>query len=357
MNNFGKNIRISIFGESHGPLIGLTIDGFPANFSFDIEKIKNALKLRAGHPLISTLRRETDEITFVSGYFNNHTTGEPLTVFIKNTDIKSTDYQEGIIRPSHADLTKYLKTNGANDYRGGGASSGRVTVVLSVLGEMCHQILNTKQIEVVSHIYSIKNINDAKASISNNTFSKLLYLQNDEFPVIDERAKKAMLDLIKKTINKGDSLGGIVETFIFNVPTGLGEPFFDSFESIIAHLLFSIPGVKGIEFGDGFDITKKYGSSTIDELSLESNKINFSSNHQGGINGGISNGNYISFKTAIKAPVSIKQEIKSIDLKNKQNINLTTTGRHDPLFVHRALQVINALTYYGVLDMVIENEK
>ncbi len=357
MNSFGKNIRISIFGESHGPLIGLTIDGFPANFSFNLDKIKEALKLRAGLPLISTSRRETDEFSIVSGYFNNHTTNEPLTVIIKNTNIKSDDYQEGIIRPSHADLTKYLKTNGANDYRGGGASSGRMTVVLCVLGEMCHQILMTKQIEVVSHIYSIKNINDVKITSLDDDLNKLLSLQNNEFPVIEERAKKAMLDLIKKTINQGDSLGGIVETFILNVPTGLGEPFFDSFESIIAHLLFSIPGVKGVEFGDGFDITKKYGSATIDELSIDENKIKFSSNHQGGINGGISNGNYINFKTAIKAPVSIKQEIKSIDLKNKQNINLTTIGRHDPLFVHRVLQVINALTYYAVLDMVIENEK
>lgn len=357
MNNFGKNIRISIFGESHGPIIGLTIDGLPANFSFNLDKINDILSLRRGQNDISTPRREKDEITFISGYFNNHTTGEPLTVIVKNENTNSNDYQEGVIRPGHADLTKYLKYTGSNDYRGGGASSGRMTVVLCILGEICHQILQTRQIEVVSHIYSLKNINDVKitqAHISSNIFKDL---QQASFPVVDERAKKAMLDLIKKTIKLNDSVGGVVETFIFNAPAGLGEPFFNSFESIISHLLFSIPGIKGVEFGDGFNLTKVYGSASLDEISLENKKITFATNHQGGINGGISNGNYIVFRSAVKPPVSIKQEIKSINLKTNQNIELTTLGRHDPTFVHRVLHVINAITYYAILEMVMENEK
>lgn len=357
MNNFGKNIRISIFGESHGPVIGLTIDGLPANFSFNIENIKKALNLRRGPESISTPRREIDEIIFLSGYFNNHTTGEPLTFIIKNQDINDSYYQEGIVRPGHADLTKYLKYQGANDHRGGGAASGRMTVVLTVLGELCHQILATKQIEVISHIYSVKNVQDIKFDPLNDNISKLYKIKDDFFPVIDERAKKTMFESIKKAKTKNDSLGGIVETFIFNLPAGIGEPYFDSFESILSHLIFSIPGVKGIEFGDGFDIANNYGSTTIDELQFKNNNIEFSSNHQGGINGGITNGNFIKFKTAIKAPVSIKQEIKSIDLLHHNNITLTIEGRHDPIFVHRALQVINALSYYAILDMVIENEK
>lgn len=357
MNSFGKNIRITIFGESHASSIGLVIDGLPANFTFNLESIKSALLKRKGIDEISTKRRENDDFEIISGYFENHTTGEPLTIIVKNQDIDSSSYIEGVIRPSHSDLTKNLKTNGANDFRGGGATSGRMTVVLVILGQMCKQILDTKQINVISRIKSLKTINDVSITHTNIDLIKNSDLSNSSFPVVDERAKKAMLDLIKKTKQQNNSLGGIVETFIFNIPTCLGEPFFDSFESTISHLLFSIPGIKGIEFGDGFEMTKQYGSETIDEVHLNSDVITFSSNHQGGINGGITNGNYVFFKSAIKPPVSIKKEVNTINLKTKENITLTTSGRHDVTFVHRVIPVINAITYYAILDMVIENEK
>lgn len=356
MNSFGKNIRINIFGESHSSYIGLTIDGLPTNFTFNLENIKKALLLRRGDDEISTKRRENDNFEFISGYFNNHTTGEPLTILVKNEDIDSTPYVEGVIRPGHADLTKYLKSSCANDYRGGGASSGRMTVVLVILGEICKQILFSKNIKVRSRIKSLKNINDIKIDYSNIDLVSD-YLEASSFPVIDERAKKVMLDLINKIQKQNNSIGGIVETFIMNVPNSLGEPFFDSFESIISHLMFSIPGIKAIEFGDGFDLTKLNGTDTIDELSFKNNDITFSSNHQGGVNGGITNGNYINFKVAVKPPVSIKQEINTINMKTKENISLTTSGRHDATFIHRVIPVINALTYYALLDMVIENEK
>lgn len=357
MNNFGKNIRINIFGESHGPYIGLTIDGFPPNFTFDLDDIKKALEFRKGIKEISTPRREKDEFQIISGYFNNHTTNEPLTILIKNTDINSSDYKEGYIRPSHSDLTKYIKTNGANDYRGGGASSGRMTVALVILGQMCKQILSTKPVKVISRIASIKTINDIKIDYQNIDSIKKASLETSSFPVIDERAKKSMFDLIKKTKQQNNSLGGIIETFIFNITPGLGEPFFDSFESYISHLLFSIPGVKGIEFGDGFQMTTKYGTETIDEIKYQENDITFNSNHQGGINGGITNGNYVNFRVAIKPPVSIKKEINTINIKTKENITLLTEGRHDPTFIHRTISVINALCYYAILDMEIENER
>lgn len=357
MNSFGKNIRINIFGESHAKYIGLTIDGLPANFTFNLEEIKNALLIRKGTDEISTARRENDEFEIISGYFQNHTTGEPLTIIVKNQDIDSSSYHEGVIRPSHSDLTKYLKTNGANDYRGGGSTSGRMTVVLVILGQMCKQILNTKQINVTSRIKALKTINDTSIDHTNIDLIKNNNFSSSSFPVIDERAKKAMLELIKKAKQQNNSLGGVVETFIFNVPANLGEPFFDSFESTLSHLLFSIPGIKGIEFGDGFEMTQKNGSETLDEIYINNNNISFSSNHQGGINGGITNGNYINFRTAIKPPVSIKKEVNTINIKTKENITLTTSGRHDVTFVHRIIPVINALSYYAILDMVIENEK
>lgn len=356
MNNFGKNIRISIFGESHGSVIGLTIDGLPPKLTLDEDDIKKALANRQGTSSISTPRVEENKYQIISGYFNNQTTGAPLTIIIPNMNVDDSAYTEGIIRPSHADYPYYLKFDGAADYRGGGTSSGRLTAVLVILGSICKSILKEQNITVISRIKGIKDVVD-KTSSKDITEASLLKLINVDFPVLDERAKKTMLDTIKKARNNNETLGGMVETFILNLPPALGEPFFDSFESILSHLLFSIPGVKGLLFGDGVDLAVKSGSKMIDEMAYVNGKVTFASNHQGGINGGITNGNIVNFTTILRAPASFSKPVNSIDVIRKENISVTTIGRHDVTFVHRALHVINALTYYAVLEMVMENEK
>lgn len=356
MNTFGKNIRVNIFGESHGPAIGITIDGLPNNFRIDFNKINFDLKRRLGNELISTKRREQDKIEVISGYLDNHTTGAPLTIIIKNEDIDNKPYEKGIIRPSHSDLPLYFKTNAANDFYGGGHSSGRLTAPLVVLGSICNQILEEYNIHIVSRIFSIKNIEDAKISEKQINWDHLKKLTTNDFPTIDIHSRQLMIKAITKAMKNGDSLGGKVETFVFGMPIGIGEPFFDSFESIISHLMFSIPGVKAIEFGDGFEMCTKLGSDIVDQLQYQNNEITYLSNHQGGINGGLSNGNYINFKIGLRAPSSIATPLSSINVETKENIKLSTLGRHDPTIVHRAIPVIEGLTAFAILDLLLYNK-
>lgn len=357
MNTFGKNIRISLFGESHGEAIGITIDGLPAGLAINHEKIKNALKRRQGLEEISTPRREPDEYQIISGSLNNHTTGAPLTFIIPNQDIDSKPYGKlGNIRPGHADLSLFLKFKGQHDHLGGGHASGRLTAPLIILGVFCEELLNRKGIIIASRIKSLKNTTDTEIDSNNIDLDTLIKLRKMDFPVIDRRAKSIMLNTIKKARNDNDSLGGTIETFIFGVPGGIGEPFFNSVESYLAHLMFAIPGIKGIEFGAGFRITKKFGSEVNDQLIWKEGKILFLSNNSGGIQGGITNGNTITFTVAIKPTSSIARPQQSIDYITGENIMLTSKGRHDPTFVHRALPVIDSLTSFGILDLLLEEE-
>lgn len=352
MSTFGKNIIISLFGESHQEAIGITIHNFPPNIALDLEAIENKLLLRKGLAEISTTRREKDHFKIISGFYQGKTTGAPLTFIIPNCDINSGDYTKGTIRPSHSDLPYHIKYQKANDYRGGGHSSGRLTAPLVILGAISEQLLKEKGIVIASRIKSIGEIVDT-IPINQNCVKSLL---NDSFPVIDSKIKDEMLKQIKEVKNNGDSIGGMVETVIYNLPAGLGDPFFDSVESIIAHLIFSIPGVKGIEFGDGFDITKKRGSEANDQIQIINDKITFLSNHSGGINGGITNGEPVRFTTAIKPTSSIKLPQKSINIETYENTTLIIEGRHDPCIVPRALPVINALTSYAILDLLLERK-
>lgn len=356
MNTFGKNIRISLFGESHGPSIGITIDGLPHNFKIDFNKVNFDLKRRLGNEQISTTRREPDNIKIISGYLDDHTTGAPLTIIIDNQDFDNKPYEKGVIRPSHSDLPLYYKTNGSNDFYGGGHSSGRITAPLVVLGSICQQILEQSKIHIVSRILSIKNIEDTKLTDKQINWDHLKKLTMNDFPTIDIHARQLMIKAITKAIKLGDSLGGKVETFIFGMPIGIGEPFFNSIESTISHLMFSIPGVKAIEFGDGFKMCEQYGSEIVDQLEFSNNTIKYLSNHQGGINGGLSNGNYINFTIGLRAPSSFSTPLSSINLETKENIKISTLGRHDPTIVHRALPVIEGLTAFAILDLLLEHK-
>jgi chorismate synthase len=351
MSTFGKKIEISLFGESHGEAIGITIHNFPANISLDLDHIRKQLALRRGIPDISTPRREPDEFSIISGYFQNKTTGAPLTFLIPNVDVKSMPYEHDpyTVRPGHADITQYLKYAGANDYRGGGHLSGRITAPLIILGAICAQRLSEKGVTISSRIKSIGKMTDS-------SFPLWTVLENDPFPVSDKDMKPKMLEAINLARDDGDSVGGIVETCAMGVDSGLGEPFFDSVESLISHLIFSIPAVKGIEFGDGFDITAMHGSEANDSPSYELGKLVFKTNHNGGILGGITSGAPLLFRTAIKPTPSIAKVQETINIMKQENATINIRGRHDPCIVPRALHVINALTAYALFELYERNQ-
>lgn len=355
MNTFGKNIRISLFGESHGECLGVTIDGLPSNITINEQLIKTNLVKRQGNQLISTLRQEKNDFKIVSGYFNNKTTGAPLTFIINNTDINSSSYEFGVIRPSHSDYPTFIKHMGSNDYRGGGHTSGRLTTLLVIVGSICEQILSKHNIKVYSHIKQIKDITDEEIT-DQEKINKIKQFNETDF-MTSVHKQNLSIELIKSTKENNDSLSSCVETLVQGVNIGLGEPFFDSFESVLSHLLFSIPGLKGVTFGNT-DLINLLGSEQIDELNYNNDgEVNIASNNQGGINGGLTNGGIIKFTSTFKAPASINKPIKSINLNTKENISIQTKGRHDPIIGIRAMQVVNAVTYWALLDLLIEANK
>ena len=352
---FGNNIKISLFGESHGPLIGVTINGLDAGIKLDIDYINKELQKRKSISSISTPRKENDEIEFVSGYFNGYTTGTALTAIVRNENTKSRDYQPTLLRPSHADYSAYLKYDGYQDYRGGGHFSGRLTVGIVIAGAICKQILENKGIVIGSHLKQVYNIIDNDFSNDEVLLQKQLQKVNDtDFALLNDNLKDDIIELIEKAKANKDSVGGIVETAIYNLEGGIGEPFFDSIESVISHLVFSIPAVKGIEFGKGFNFASLYGSEANDSLEINDNKIKSKTNNNGGINGGISNGMPIIFKTAIKATPSISKLQNTVDYQTGENTTLEIKGRHDPCIVHRARVVIDSMVAIGVLDLCVQ---
>lgn len=352
MSVFGKYLQVSLFGASHEKYIGITIHNYPSGIKLSLERIKQKLALRRGLNSLTSKRFETDEFEIISGYFNDYTTGAPITILIKNSDVRSTDYEkiQGIARPSHADYTYHLKYNGFNDYRGGGTSSGRLSVALIVLGALCEEILEEKNIIIASRVKQIKDLVDKQNEIDITTLEEL---KEEAFPVVDRVLKDKMLELIANTKEDKDSLGAIVETYIENIPSGLGEPFFDSFESILSHLIFSIPGIKGIEFGTGFDFASMNGSNSNDGLEIKDGNVKYLSNHNGGIDGGITNGNTVIFRTVFKPTSSIGKPQKSINFLKGENEILEIGGRHDTIFAIKGLHVVNAVTAYAVLELLI----
>lgn len=344
----GQNLKISLFGESHGNAIGVVIDGLNSGIRIDFEMIKEELNKRRSLDNISTSRNELDELNILSGYFNDHTTGTPLCVTIENLDIKSKDYEGNLIRPSHADYAAQLKYHGFQDYRGGGHFSGRITAALVVAGSICKQILKNKNINIVSHIKSIKNIEDDDFVILNDEV--VSRLNKNYFPVNNSEVKEKMIALITKAKAEGDSVGGVVETFVLGVEGGIGEPFFDSIEAVLSKLIFSIPGVKGLEFGKGFEITKFLGSEANDQFYYEK-EIKTKTNNNGGVNGGITNGMPITLRVAVKPTPSISKTQKTINLNTMKEEDLNIRGRHDPCIVHRALVVIESMIAIGLVDL------
>lgn len=356
-NNFGTNISMTIFGESHGPSIGITLDGLPAGFKINLERIKEDMEKRKAKGSISTQRHENDEVEIVSGFFNGYTTGTALTILIQNKNTQSKDYSDiqYRLRPGHADFSAYEKYHGFQDYRGGGHFSGRLTAPIVAAGSICRQILETKNILIGSHIEQLYALHDAPFSNNIDELKKQIQtLNKKEFATLDEQVAQNMEQAILEAKNEQDSIGGILESAIINLPAGIGEPFFDSIESILAHLLFSIPAVKGVSFGAGFQMASKKGSEANDAF-IMNDTIQTKTNNNGGINGGISNGMPIIIHTCIKPTPSIYKAQETVDYKTKESQTLNIKGRHDPCILHRARIVVDSMIAFGILDLLMSN--
>lgn len=354
---WGKNIKITIFGESHGKGIGIVIDGLPSGMELNLEEINYEMQRRApGGNELSTQRNESDNFEILSGIFNNKTSGSPFAAVIYNNNTISKDYS-GLkynMRPSHADYPSFIKYDGFNDYRGGGHFSGRITAPLVLAGAIAKQYLIKEGITIGSHIYSIGDIYD-RSFDKIDIDRKILYeLSHSNFPILDNNREEEMKNIIKTAKKDKDSVGGIIEAAILNVPSGIGEPFFDSFESVLSHMLFSIPGVKGVEFGAGFSISLMKGSIANDEYYYEDGKVKTYSNNNGGILGGITNSMPIIFKTAFKPTPSIGKKQRTININTKENVEIEVNGRHDPCIVPRAIPVVEAAAAIVLLDFIVK---
>lgn len=358
-STWGNNYKLSLFGESHGECIGIVIDGLPSGIELDLDMIKSEMdRRRPGKSKLSTKRNEADEFNIVSGFFKGKTTGAPLCCIIYNNNRISNDYEKmkHLMRPGHADYTALIKYKGHNDYRGGGHFSGRLTAPLTFAGAIAKQLLKLNGITIGSHIKSIKEVEDNSFDL--NTLCDYVFksLSKEQIPVLNKDMEVKMKEVIINAADENDSVGGIIETAVINIPAGIGDPFFNSIESTISHLVFSIPAVKGIEFGEGFDITRLKGSEANDNYYLSDNKVNTKTNNNGGILGGITNGMPIIFKTAIKPTPSIGKVQKTVDISKKKETELTIRGRHDPCIVQRALPVIEGVTAIGLVDLIIKED-
>lgn len=352
---WGSKIKLSIFGESHGNAIGITIDGLPAGFYIDMDKIMMEMARRApGKSSLSTPRKESDIPEILSGYFEGKTTGTPLCAIIRNSNTKSKDYSKlkDVMRPGHADYTGAVRYKGFNDYRGGGHFSGRITAPLVFAGAICKQILEVKGIIVSAHINSIGKIKDCSFLESDISDELLNSFKEKQLPLINTKLEDEMRQEILSARSSGDSIGGTIECAILGVSPGIGDPFFDSVESTLAHLMFSVPAVKGIEFGKGFDISKMRGSEANDEYYLENGNIKTKTNNNGGILGGITNGMPIIFNVAIKPTASIFKEQNTVNIVTMEETTLCIEGRHDPCIVQRALPVIEAVAAIGITELM-----
>ena len=357
---WGNNIKISLFGESHGEAVGVNIDGLPPGIYLNLEDIEEEMTRRApGLDNISTPRREKDKFEILSGYFNDKTTGTPLCAIIRNTNIRSKDYEKNkdLVRPGHADFTGNRKYYGNNDYRGGGHFSGRMTAPICFAGALAKQILKSKGIIIGSHIKSIYNIEDDSFKDIEVTPRLLEDLKLKKIPTIDEQKGEVMETVILKAKEEGDSVGGIVELAILNPPVGIGSPFFDSVESSLSQMIFSIPGVKGVEFGRGFDITRIKGSKANDEFYIEDGEIKTYTNNSGGLLGGITNGMPIIFRVGLKPTPSISKVQRTVDIVSNENKQIRVAGRHDPCIVIRAVPVLEGAAAIVILDLLMEMKK
>lgn len=328
------NISLSVFGESHGQCVGAVVTGFPAGFEIDFNSIRMDMDRRKpGKDKLSTPRKEEDEFEFVSGVLDGVTTGAPICVIIHNTSQHSSDYSKlkAVPRPSHSDYSAYIKYKGFNDIRGGGHFSGRLTAPIVCIGSLCKQYLAKNNISVFASVESIGGIENTSV----------------------DHVSEEIQELIKLKAHEGDSVGGKVFCSATGVPAGIGGPLFEGVEGKISQLVFGIPAVKAVEFGLGEEYARSYGSDVNDQYTINNGRIKTTSNNNGGITGGITNGNAIDFKVTFKPTPSIFKAQQSVNLETNESCELKIQGRHDPCIVIRAVPVVEAVTAIGILDMVI----
>lgn len=354
---FGRNIRISVFGQSHSEGIGVIIDGFPAGISIDFDALNRFMERRApGRNDYSTGRNEADSVKFLSGVVNGITCGAPICAVILNTDTRSSDYNNilDIPRPAHADYTAQCKFSGFQDVRGGGHFSGRLTAPLCIAGALCIQYLASRGIQLGAHISSIADIRDTRFQPLGEPVELLERLKSADFPVIDSSVKEAMIAKILAAKSEGDSVGGTIECITTGLPAGIGEPMFYGLENVIASAVFAVPAVKGIEFGNGFEAALLTGSENNDAFYMTGDgDVKTATNNHGGILGGISSAMPLLFRVAIKPTPSIAKEQKSISFSEQKDTTLVIKGRHDPCIVARAVPCIEAVTAIALTDMIL----
>ena len=352
-NTFGNTVSMTIFGESHGPAVGAVLDGLAAGLPVDEAAIAAAMdRRRARGDGLSTARTEADAVEFLSGVYNGHTTGTAITLMVRNLNTRSSDYAKtaDLLRPGHADYTAYAKYEGFQDVRGGGHFSGRITAASVAAGTICETVLNSLGVKVYTHIAECAGVQDAPLSSAAGLV----------MPDPQRGWPSAWPPLLRHPTgqnaraagSEGDSVGGILETIVTGLPAGIGEPWFDSVESELAHLMFAIPACKGIEFGAGFGFAALRGSQANDPFTMRGDTVATATNKNGGINGGITNGMPIVFRTVLKPTPSIYKQQHTVDYIGKTDGELQIKGRHDPCIVPRAAVVQNTLTAFGLLDLL-----
>ena len=349
-NSLGTSVILTLFGESHGSEIGAVLDGFAPGIPVDEAFIAAQLAKRRPQGRTDTARREPDAFRIVSGVFNGYTTGAPLCILIPNTDTRSVDYEKnlGLPRPSHADYAAHVKYAGFEDWRGGGHFSGRITAALVAVGAIALAALRSKGIRIGTHILRCADVCDQAFS---DVEDEIKALDAKDFPVIGP-VEEAMTARILEAREQGDSVGGIIQTAITGLEAGIGEPWFSSLEGVLANALFSIGGIKGVEFGSGFGFADLRGSQANDAFCLENKQIRTKTNHNGGINGGISNGMPVVFNCAVKPTPSISVPQQTINLQTGQEATLRLTGRHDPAIIRRICPVISSLVAIVLCDQL-----
>lgn len=354
---WGRNIRISVFGESHGAGIGVVLDGFPAGLELDMERIASEMgRRRPGAAAHSTTRSEADQVEILSGVFAGRTTGAPLCGIIRNTDTKSGDYADlaKLPRPGHADYTGQVRYHGFNDPRGGGHFSGRLTAPIVFAGEICRQFLESRGIDVGSHIQRIGDVYDCPFDPCRVSEDQLSLLRTMPVPVNDRSCAQEMLDAVEAARVSLNSVGGIVETAVIGLMPGVGSPMFGNVEARLSSMLFSIPAVKGVEFGDGFDFAGMTGLEANDPFFMENGHVRTRTNHNGGLNGGITNGMPVVFRVVVKPTASIFTEQDTVNLETGSDAKLSIKGRHDPCIVIRAVPVLDAATAIAIADLLLD---
>ena len=354
-STYGESLKLSIFGQSHGAAIGMTLDGIPAGLPVDLDDLQNFLNRRApGQNNWSTPRKEEDRPEFLAGIMDGYTCGAPIAAVIRNRNTRSGDYDnlKELPRPGHADYTAQVKYGGFQDAAGGGHFSGRLTAPLCIAGGLCKQWLAESGIQINARIVSIGGVTD---DFPVNTLDPQTDQIQSTFPVFSAEAEQRMRSMIAEARSQGDSVGGTIECYITGLPAGLGEPMFGGVESRIAQIVYGIPAVKAVEFGAGYAVGEMLGSQCNDAYTVTDNQIKTLTNHSGGILGGITNGMPVIFRVTVKPTPSIAKVQQSVSVNDHEIRSLTIHGRHDPCIVPRAVPVVEAAAAIVAYDLILGN--